>query len=559
VIMVLVVFDTKGQDLSVVRFLSPISGCDLDYEKVIVRIINFGSDVLVKNVDISYSVNGQSFVTESVILRLPTNATYTHEFTTGLVNLSEAGDFSFTATVNIAGDTDISNNTYVGYEVNSDALSYGGVIDGTGDFCESITKGVLNLENELGEVKEWQESSDGISWSTINSTSKSLNLSTIIDDQQYRAVVKNGFCEAVTSLPQTITIVQDPVPGFINDESTCFGDDVTMELNNYSGNIQKWQRSPDNGITWVDINNTSNYYTQEKANSTSLYRAVLGGINCNDQYSSSGELVVLSLSEAGIISDDTLICSGTNAVEIGMERITGVIKTWETSNDLGSTWNSLNDFSQSISLSNLNSDIWIRSIVQNQFCMADTSEIMAVVVFQSPTITVDADIYEINEGEDSVVIYASGAHTYLWTPSDFILDETLDTIIVYPPETTTYSVLGTNSNGCSSRDSIVIGVIPKQDQEPDPTEIKFNISNAITANDDGINDTWFVEGIEQFPNSKVFIFNDVGQILYEESNYMNDWKGTYQGQKLPNGTYFYLLSFSGSSKIYRGALTILSN
>ncbi|WP_262509247.1 Ig-like domain-containing protein [Thermonema rossianum] len=68
---------------------------------------------------------------------------------------------------------------------------------------------------------------------------------------------------------------------------------------------------------------------------------------------------------------------------------------------------------------------------------------------------------------------------------------------------------------------------------------------AITPNGDGINDTFFIEGI-QGKRATLRIFNRWGNVVYENEAYQNDWdgrsnKGIRIGENLPDGTYFYTI------------------
>lgn len=68
---------------------------------------------------------------------------------------------------------------------------------------------------------------------------------------------------------------------------------------------------------------------------------------------------------------------------------------------------------------------------------------------------------------------------------------------------------------------------------------------ALSPNGDGINDFMIFEGIRDYPENKVTIFNRSGKIVYEGSGYNNgsvtfDGRSN-QGVRLPAGTYFYLL------------------
>ena len=70
------------------------------------------------------------------------------------------------------------------------------------------------------------------------------------------------------------------------------------------------------------------------------------------------------------------------------------------------------------------------------------------------------------------------------------------------------------------------------------------IPNAFSPNGDGINDFWEILGLQNYPGNKLEVFNRLGIKLYETDNYQNDWYGTYNGEKLPDGTYFYQLNLS---------------
>jgi gliding motility-associated-like protein len=72
------------------------------------------------------------------------------------------------------------------------------------------------------------------------------------------------------------------------------------------------------------------------------------------------------------------------------------------------------------------------------------------------------------------------------------------------------------------------------------------IRNVITPNGDGVNDGWYVEGIEKFPDNTVQIFNRWGDKIKSFVHYNNTtqmWKGDNEkGEPVPDGTYYYILS-----------------
>jgi len=75
---------------------------------------------------------------------------------------------------------------------------------------------------------------------------------------------------------------------------------------------------------------------------------------------------------------------------------------------------------------------------------------------------------------------------------------------------------------------------------------RFIIYNVITPNGDGDNDRWIIDGIEEFPNNSVVIFNRWGDKINQFEHYDNKtvvWDGTnLKGRLVPDGTYYYILT-----------------
>ncbi len=88
--------------------------------------------------------------------------------------------------------------------------------------------------------------------------------------------------------------------------------------------------------------------------------------------------------------------------------------------------------------------------------------------------------------------------------------------------------------------------------------IDIVIFNAVSPNRDGVNDVFFISGIEDYPESRLSIFNRWGNKVYETIGYMNDWQGTWDGNKdLPDGTYFYILELNDTDdRVFKGFLEI---
>lgn len=75
-------------------------------------------------------------------------------------------------------------------------------------------------------------------------------------------------------------------------------------------------------------------------------------------------------------------------------------------------------------------------------------------------------------------------------------------------------------------------------------------SKGFSPNGDGINDTWVIENIDDFPNGKVSVFNRWGMKVFEAQNYSNDWDGVSTegggNKRLPAGAYLYVIETNDS-------------
>jgi len=67
------------------------------------------------------------------------------------------------------------------------------------------------------------------------------------------------------------------------------------------------------------------------------------------------------------------------------------------------------------------------------------------------------------------------------------------------------------------------------------------IPSIFSPNEDGKNDSFIIPYLSQFQKSKMTIFNRWGDQVFYSDDYQNEWEGTYNGESLPSGTYYYIL------------------
>jgi len=128
--------------------------------------------------------------------------------------------------------------------------------------------------------------------------------------------------------------------------------------------------------------------------------------------------------------------------------------------------------------------------------------------------------------------------TVLWTPSsECNPSDQLSTVItpVATSGTVTYQITVTDNAGCSATDDLIVNVINQC----------INVRNAFSPNGDGINDNWVVyDNNTCLKNVTVNVFNRYGNKVYQNTNYSNNWLGTYNGKPIPDGTYYAVIDFT---------------
>ena len=91
-------------------------------------------------------------------------------------------------------------------------------------------------------------------------------------------------------------------------------------------------------------------------------------------------------------------------------------------------------------------------------------------------------------------------------------------------------------------------------------KVDINISEALTPNGDGINDTWFINNIQNYPNSVIRVYNRWGQEVLYSVGYQNDWNGHFEDKpgSLPDSaSYYYQIDLDGNGSLdYEGWLYI---
>lgn len=133
-----------------------------------------------------------------------------------------------------------------------------------------------------------------------------------------------------------------------------------------------------------------------------------------------------------------------------------------------------------------------------------------------------------------------GPYTYTWDNGA----GSLSSATVAPANTTNYTVTVSDTCG-NSITSNAIEVLVQCD---------ILVPNVFSPNGDGSNDFFHILYMEDYPNSRVVVYNRWGTKVYESNNYQNDWNA----KDVADGTYYYIITPSDPDQGERhGHVTIL--
>jgi len=200
-------------------------------------------------------------------------------------------------------------------------------------------------------------------------------------------------------------------------------------------------------------------------------------------------------------------------------------------------------------LSNLGAGEYVLALTDSNGCFI----IDSVTINQPPRLQYAvAGVDTIIWRTDTIQLNGFLGDPYNWQPAYNLSCTNCSNPYAWPDTDVTYHLTIGDSIGCLSYDSVRVFVRDK----PFPF---FFIPNVITPNGDGFNDVWYIRDLEGYPDNQVRIVNRWGDEVFEQSPYQNNWGGTWKGQLLPGGTYYYILLIhnNGQEQKFDGPITIV--
>ncbi|MEI7594965.1 MAG: gliding motility-associated C-terminal domain-containing protein [Bacteroidota bacterium] len=297
-----------------------------------------------------------------------------------------------------------------------------------------------------------------------------------------------------------VNVIETPVVKLPSDTTLCQGQTLTLNPNYSGANTYHWSTS---ASTETIIVNSDGNYSITATNS-------IGPVSCWDRDSILVAVVPMPLADLG-----PDICTETGShIFYGDASSPSFTYNWS-------------DGSTNSTYTATSSGMVTVEIKSGQYCI--DKDTVNVKVFPAPA-SVDLGEDQSICSHQSVNLDATQANEqagfiYQWHPSG-----ANSSTLVFKPGVAGTFVIKVDKIACTTvYDSVTITSINCEVTAP----------NVFTPNGDGINDQLVFVGLNEYPGSKLLVFNRWGKKVYQNDSYNNDW----DGDNSTDGTYYYILSF----------------
>jgi len=407
--------------------------------------------------------------------------------------------------------------------------------------CDGIGSFQASANGPIEDVNiEWSLDPN---FDTIISTDPTIELSDPAGTIVYlRGSTATCQSEAVTS------VIAEGAAEFMlstdlsTDQRACDADSmVTLNVTSNGGNIEWFDQ--DGNIIAMGEN-----VTIDRGDITTATAIVVDQNGCPDSIVFDVGLFEFDLTIDGFDPDaNDPICMPT--VNLNVTDNTGSNITYEWISVSGGVVSGGDSASPTIDVT-LGDDL-ILVVTNEEFGCMDTIP-FPVNGFPGITVDIDADPgTTITDGESVTLTATTDAvgATFLWSTG-----ETTPSITVMPSETTTYTVLVTDENGCEAEDSITIEV-------EDRLCSNIFLPEAFTPDGNGSNDELLVRSDGELDAIDFQVLDRWGNEVFRTTNQGTGWNGRHQqtGSELSPGIFAFCLQVTcnGVDMVRHGSVALI--
>jgi gliding motility-associated-like protein len=377
----------------------------------------------------------------------------------------------------------------------------------------------LSVNDQANHTYQWRKEGVDLSGETATTL-------TVSQQGTYTVNVTNTDLNCSTETTGvTVTVLQPPVAAYTADISGCVDEEIVFtnesQVDARATVVYSWNFGDGSSSTAESPIHTYTKAQTFNASLTVSYQAVTG---CSDNETKG--IAVVTAVQPSITASAFSACP-EEAVSLTLSgTFTSVL--WSNS-----------ETGNSISVA---PGMYAVKTIDGNGCSGEGE--ITITARETPDLIASAEPETIAAGATvQLNVAGTGADTYMWLPAESLDNPTSTAPVATPTETTTYRVTGRSAEGCEAFVEVVVTVSGMA-----------GFPAAFSPNGNGQNDVWDVRA-ENNPDCILSIFDGRGRRIFENSG--ENWDGTYRGQAVPEGTYYYVYGcpdrkpLTGSVLIFR--------
>ena len=367
--------------------------------------------------------------------------------------------------------------------------------------CESVT---VELNTSGAATYSWSPAAG------LSNTAAQSPFATPVTTTEYFVIGTSAFgCTATDSV--TISVNPKPVITNTGDTTICTG--VSTALFATGGTSYSWEPA-------ALLNNPAiaNPVANPAVNNIKYVVTVTGANNCINKDSF---VVAVKALPVFTVSGDQSVCLNNNAQ---LNATGGNYYEWSPASLVSDP-----GISNPTAVTAITTAYSV--LIRDTACNYDTILNTNIEVLPIPVINASKS-NDVSCANKSSQLEATGAASYSWQPAADLNNPASSSPIASPAATTTYTVTGTNSDGCTSTATVTV-VADFSDRS------LFQLANAFSPNGDGKNDCFGLKYFGIVTNLHFIIYNRFGEVVFATSNAADCWDGTFKGKPCNPGNFVY--------------------
>jgi gliding motility-associated-like protein len=430
----------------------------------------------------------------------------------------------------------------------------------------------LKIKGYTGNV-QWQRDSSNVYVNIPGQTADTCMINLLTSSTKFRAKITSGNCAPVyaDSVMINVNVVTSPAGDSVQKFCSLVVPTIKALVAGSVGDSIKWYTVPTGGTALSPSTPLIN---------GGVYFATRSALGCESYKRLKVTVTVFKSANVTIPPSNVITCPGLTAKFNIAGDGTGLTYKWMVSEtgvgnykyvtDNATYKGSNTDTLKILNVAGFMTGFSYKCVVKGSCSPADSALSTDAVLTVSANTTINQQPSEISMcygNSASFIVGAAGAPGLLY---QWQIDST--SVFINLKNDTTYDNTATSTLKIKAFYAplekykyrcAIISPVCGTTVYTEPVTISFdencnvyplNVPTGFSPNGDGVNDKLVIDGIENYPGAVLRIYNTWGDLVFEQSDYKNDWdakanvKNVVGAGKLPAGTYYMYLDLKKSKK-----------